>query len=99
MLANGQQGVYSFYTLLLFSNFDPYDEPLAKPNTLLIDSQQIESSELDKNLRDMAAVEIETFKRERKQRGEHDEISDSELLREVRTCARRTRATATSMAW
>ncbi len=69
--------------LTLFSNFDQYDEPLAKPNTLLIDSQQIESGELDKNFREMAAPEIDKFKRERKQRGEHGEISDSELLREV----------------
>jgi len=67
----------------LFRNFDQYDEPLAKPNTLLIDSKQIESGELDKNFREMAAPEIEKFKRERKQRGEHSEISDSELLREV----------------
>ncbi|APG62015.1 restriction endonuclease [Sphingorhabdus lutea] len=66
-----------------FSNFDQYGEPLAKPNTLLIDSQQIESGELDKNFREMAAPEIEKFKRERKQRGEHGDISDSELLREV----------------
>ncbi|MEL6709369.1 MAG: DEAD/DEAH box helicase family protein [Pseudomonadota bacterium] len=69
--------------LKLFSNFDQYDEPLAKPKTLLIDSKQIESGELDKIFRDMAAPEIEKFKRERRQRGEHGEISDSELLREV----------------
>lgn len=66
-----------------FRNFDQYDEPLAKPNTLLIDSKQIESGELDKSFREMAAPEIDKFKRERKQRGEHGEISDSELLREV----------------
>lgn len=66
-----------------FRNFDQYDEPLAKPNTLLIDSKQIESGELDKNFREMAAPEIDKFKRERRQRGEHGEISDSELLREV----------------
>ena len=69
--------------LSLFSNFDQYDEPLAKPNTLLIDSKQIESGEIDDSFRKMAASEIETFKRERKQRGEHGEISDAELLREV----------------
>lgn len=66
-----------------FSNFDQYDEPLARPNTLLIDSQQIESGDLDKNFRDMAAAEIEQFKRERRQRGEHGDIDDSEILREV----------------
>jgi type III restriction enzyme len=69
--------------LSLFSNFDQYDEPLAKPNTMLIDSTQIERGELDKNFRDMAETEIETFKRERKQRGQYGEITDAELLREV----------------
>ncbi|MCP4668901.1 MAG: DEAD/DEAH box helicase family protein [Deltaproteobacteria bacterium] len=72
--------------LRLFRNFDEYGEPLARPNTLLIDSQQIESGELDKNFRAMAAAEIEQFKRERKQRsgaGDAGELSDAELLREV----------------
>lgn len=67
----------------LFRNYDQYDEPLAKPNTLLIDSKQIESVELDKSFREMAAPEIDKFKRERKQRGDQSEITDSELLREV----------------
>ncbi|MES9874579.1 MAG: BPTD_3080 family restriction endonuclease [Candidatus Sedimenticola sp. 6PFRAG7] len=72
--------------LKLFRNFDEYGEPIARPNTLLIDSQQIESGELDKNFRAMAATEIEQFKREMKQRsgaGDVGEISDAELLREV----------------
>ena len=69
--------------LKLFRNFDEYDNPFPRPNTLLIDSQQIESGELDKNFRAMAAAEIEQFKRERRQRGEHGEISDAELLREA----------------
>jgi type III restriction enzyme len=69
--------------LPLFSNFDQNDEPLARPNTLLIDSKQIESGEIDKNFRTIAATEIEQFKRERRQRGEDGEISDAELLREV----------------
>ena len=73
--------------LKLFRNFDEHGNPFPRPNTLLIDSQQIESGEaLDKNFRAMAAPEIEQFKRERKQRsgaGDVSEISDSELLREV----------------
>jgi len=69
--------------LPLFRNYDAYGEPLAKPNTLLIDSRQIESGALDKNFRKIAAAEIETFRRERKQRGDHSQITDSELLREV----------------
>ena len=70
--------------LQLFRNFDEHNEPLARPNTLLIDSRQIESGgELDANFRKIAAPEIDTFRYERRQRGEHGEISDSELLREV----------------
>lgn len=69
--------------LKLFRNFDEHGNPFPRPNTLLIDSQQIESGELDKNFRAMAAAEIEQFKRERKHRGEHGEISDAELLREA----------------
>lgn len=72
--------------LKLFRNFDEHGNPFPRPNTLLIDSHQIESGELDKNFRDMAATEIEQFKREMKQRsgaGDIGEISDAELLREV----------------
>ena len=72
--------------LKLFRNFDEHGNPFPRPNTLLIDSQQIESGELDKNFRAMAAAEIEQFKREMKQRsgaGDVGEISDAELLREV----------------
>ena len=72
---DGEQVMEHQGHLRLFSNFDPYGQPLAKPNTLLIDSKQIESGELDKNFRDMAAAEIEIFKRERKQRGAHGAIS------------------------
>jgi type III restriction enzyme len=43
--------------LPLFRNFDEHGEPLARPRTLLIDSEQLESGEaLDKNFRDMAAA-------------------------------------------
>ena len=73
--------------LELFGNFDEHGERFPRPNTILIDSHQIESGEaLDKNFRDMATVEIEQFKRDRKQRsggGDVSEISDAELLREV----------------
>ena len=72
--------------LNLFRNFDEHGNPFPRPNTLLIDSYQIESGELDKNFRAMAATEIEQFKREIKQRsgaGDVGEISDAELLREV----------------
>ena len=41
--------------LKLFSNYDEYGNPLARPRTLLIDSEQLESGEaLDDNFRKMA---------------------------------------------
>lgn len=74
--------------LPLFRNFDEHGNPLARPNTLLIDSEQLESGEaLDDNFRAMATDEIDRFRREiiertgdRKQ-AEH--ITDQDLLREV----------------
>ena len=74
--------------LARFRNFDEYGNPIARPPTLLIDSEQLESGEaLDPNFRKMAADEIERFRRERVQRTgqQHDagSISEQELLREV----------------
>ncbi len=73
--------------LALFRNFDEHGNRLPRPNTLLIDSRQLESGEaLDKNFRKAAALEIEQFKREIIQRsgaGNGGDISDAELLREV----------------
>jgi type III restriction enzyme len=74
--------------LRLFDNFDNNGNPLPRPNTLLIDSQQLESGEaLDENFRKMAADEIERFKRDIIERtGNADEaaqLSDADLLREV----------------
>ncbi|MGX9937789.1 BPTD_3080 family restriction endonuclease [Advenella kashmirensis] len=74
--------------LELFRNFDEHGEPLARPNTLLIDSEQLESGEaLDDNFRGMAADEIERFKRDiierTGDRKQAENLSDSELLREV----------------
>ena len=74
--------------LELFRNFDEYGNPLARPNTLLIDSEQLESGDaLDRNFRKMAAEEIERFRREIRQRtGDQqaaDNITDQDLLREV----------------
>ena len=51
--------------LALFRNYDEFGNPLPRPNTLLIDSEQLESGEaLDKDFRAMAADEIEQFRRE-----------------------------------
>ena len=71
----------------LFRNYNEHGERLARPRTLLIDSEQLESGEgLDKAFKDMAKDEIERFRRERSERGDaqySDQISDEELLREV----------------
>ena len=75
--------------LALFRNFDETTgNPLPRPNTLLIDSEQLEAGDvLDANFRKMAADEIERFRREIVERtgdpraGEN--IKDADLLREV----------------
>jgi len=78
--------------LALFRNFDEHGNPIARPNTLLIDSEQLESGEgLDDNFRAMAADEIERFRRESVERGgklgadlqSGKEFDDVTLLREV----------------
>ena len=74
--------------LELFRNYDEYGNPLARPNTLLIDSEQLESgTALDDNFRKMAADEIERFRREIIQRTgnqrDAENITDQDLLREV----------------
>ncbi|MCP4698451.1 MAG: DEAD/DEAH box helicase family protein [Gammaproteobacteria bacterium] len=78
--------------LKLFRNYDEHGNQLARPNTLLIDSEQLESGEaLDKNFRNLAAEEIERFKREALERGGElanhlragKDIDDATLLREV----------------
>jgi len=74
--------------LKLFRNFDEYGNRFAKPNTVLIDSQQLESGEaLDTDFRKIAADEIEQYRREIIERtGDRslaDNISDQDLLREV----------------
>ena len=74
--------------LPLFSNYDTHGEPLARPRTLLIDSEQLESGEaLDDNFRSMAGTEIEQFRRDIIERTGNlqaaSAITDAELLREV----------------
>ncbi|MBE2181299.1 MAG: DEAD/DEAH box helicase family protein [Chthoniobacterales bacterium] len=74
--------------LPLFRNFDEHNQPLPRPNTLLIDSAQLESGEaLDDNFRHMAADEIERFRRELVERSGDahagENLSDQDLLREV----------------
>jgi type III restriction enzyme len=74
--------------LALFRNFDDHGAPLAKPRTLLIDSEQLESgAALDAGFRALAADEIERFRREIVERTGRQQdaadLSDQDLLREV----------------
>ncbi len=75
--------------LALFRNFDEVTRnAFPRPNTLLIDSEQLEAGDaLDDNFRGMAIDEIERFRREIVERSgdirSGDNITDQELLREV----------------
>ncbi len=74
--------------LPLFRNFDEHGNQFARPRTLLIDSEQLESGDaLDKNFRDMAADEIDRFRREiierTGDRRQAENLTDQDLLREV----------------
>ncbi len=77
-----------FGRLPLFRNTDEHGNPLARPNTLLIDSEQLESGDaLDSNFREMAAFEIDRFRREiierTGDRHQAENLTDQDLLREV----------------
>jgi len=85
---DGTTEVYHEGRLALFRNFDAHGNRQARPRTLLIDSEQLESGEaLDPEFRALAADEIERFRREMVARSgnqaDGQTISDQELLREV----------------
>jgi type III restriction enzyme len=70
----------------LFSNVQD-ERWVARPNTILVDSAQLESGEsMSADFKRAAAREIEEFKGERRRRlgaGADEEIADEDLLREV----------------
>jgi type III restriction enzyme len=72
--------------LPLFSNVEG-DRWLSRPNTILVDSEQLESGEgLSPEFKKMAAREIEEFKREVRLRfpgRDAEDLTDDDLLREV----------------
>ncbi len=72
--------------LALFSNVD-HGQWLARPNTILIDSQQLESGEgMTPEFKKIAAIEIEEFKEEYRARfpgRDVDSLADEDILREV----------------
>ncbi len=74
--------------LSLFQNYDEHGNSIARPRTLLIDSEQLESGEaLDKSFHKMAVEEIDRFRREIVERTgdlrQAENITDQDLLREV----------------
>lgn len=74
--------------LPLFRNFNEHGDPYARPNSLLIDSEQLESGDaLDNKFRKIASDEIERFRREIVERtgdpAQAEKLSEQDLLREV----------------
>jgi type III restriction enzyme len=84
----GERAGFHAGRLELFRNYSEDGGRLPRPRTLLIDSRQLEAGEaLDKGFKEAAAAEIEQFKRELAARegagNVKDEVSESDLLREV----------------
>ena len=74
--------------LELLRNFDDFGNALARPHTLLIDSEQLDSGEaLGTDFRNAASDEIDRFRREIVERTgdrrQAESLSDQDLLREV----------------
>lgn len=72
--------------LELFRNYDQNGNRFERMRTILVDSYQIESGTLDDTFKQIAAPEIELFRREKAERegaASAGEVSDSEILREV----------------
>ena len=73
--------------LRIFSNSDDYGNWLSTPNTILIDSQQLESGEaMSPEFKKMAGLAIQEFKDEYKIRfpgRDAEKLTDEDLLREV----------------
>ncbi len=73
--------------LPLFSNVDENGNPMLRPNTILVDSEQLESGEaMTKEFKEIAKQEIEEFKAEYRRRFpgfDPNKLSDEDLLREV----------------
>ena len=81
-------GIHMPGKLELFRNTDEHGNPLPRPRSLLIDSEQLESGEeLDDNFRLIFKDEIERFRNELIQRTgnlqEANNITDQTLLRQV----------------
>jgi len=73
--------------LTIFDNTDGHSQWLSNPNTILIDSEQLESGEaMSAEFKKMAGLAIEEFKEEYRKRfpgRDTDKLTDEDLLREV----------------
>ena len=74
--------------LALFRNYDEHGNRLTRFNTLLVDSEALESGEtLDSSYRELMGAEIEQFKRELVSRTgdqqEGENLGDAQVIREV----------------
>jgi len=83
----GDRTVVQAGALPIFRNDDGHGGWLSRPNTILVDSEQLESGEaMSKEFKQAAAREIEEFKEEYRLRfpgRDADALTDEDLLREV----------------
>jgi type III restriction enzyme len=83
----GDETVVQAGALSVFRNDDGHGKWLERPNTILVDSQQLESGEaMSDDFKRMAAREIEEFKAEYRVRfpgRDAEDLTDEDLLREV----------------
>ncbi|MEX2288105.1 MAG: DEAD/DEAH box helicase family protein [Planctomycetaceae bacterium] len=83
----GERTVVQVGQLPIFRNDDGHGGWLQRPNTILVDSQQLESGEsMSAEFKKIAALEIEEFKAEYRARfpgRDADDLTDEDLLREV----------------
>ncbi len=82
----GDQMIVQAGQLPIFRNDDGNGHWLARPNTILVDSQQLESGAMSDSFKKVAAREIEDFKAEYALRfpgRSPDQLTDEDLLREV----------------
>ncbi len=83
----GEQTVVQAGQLPIFRNDDGHGGWLHRPNTILVDSQQLESGEaMSDDFKKIAAREIEEFKAEYRVRfpgRDAEDLTDEDLLREV----------------
>ncbi len=83
----GEETVVQAGQLPIFRNDDEHGGWLHRPNTILVDSQQLESGEaMSDDFKKIAAREIEEFKAEYRARfpgRDAEDLTDEDLLREV----------------